>query len=56
MLNLNEYIVENLFDVVETSDGPVYYASTKEKDGWMVVWPDGQCLHTYHYPPNFLEE
>lgn len=49
-------VVDMLFGSVRTADGVVHFASTLEKDGWVVIWPDGQSLHTYRYPPDWLGE
>lgn len=55
MLTIDEFTVENIFNKVETKYGPVYYASTKDRDGWIVVWPDGESFHSYRDPIDFLE-
>ena len=50
-----QFILDNVFEAVETEGGIVYFALTKERDGWVVYWPQtNDTLHTYFYPPDFL--
>lgn len=53
MLTLDTWTVERLFHRVADDDGnPIYWMETIDEDGYIIVWPDGERHHTYHYPPN----
>lgn len=52
-LLIDDFVVEQLFERVDQSDGTHYhYALTKDQDGWIVVFEDGEHLHTYRFPPD----
>lgn len=58
---IDPFILDCAFHKVDRAEGPVYWRECVQRDGmrpdevgYMVVWPDGSNLHTYHYPPNFL--
>lgn len=58
MLNLDEYATEHLLHRIDDDNGNplVYWRETVNTgEGYMLVWPDGERLHTYMYPPNIYE-
>jgi hypothetical protein len=60
MFDETRFMLDNVFNYVpeESADGDAYWwQSTHSKDGWIVVWYDGEKLtthHMYRYPPNVL--
>lgn len=50
MLTLDEFAVRHVFNRIKTDDGPVYWAELD--DAYLLVWPDGETLHSYHHPHN----
>ncbi len=55
-MQVNSFVIENCFNVVYDDDGePVYWLPTKDEDGYVLMWPDGESFHTYRHPENFLD-
>lgn len=55
-LLIDDFVVEQLFERVDRADGTHYhYALTKDQDGWIVVFEDGEHLHTYRFPPDIWD-
>ncbi len=58
---MDQYILDLCFHKIQTEHGPVWWRSCVLRDdmqhgeqGYMVIYENGNHLHTYHYPPNFL--
>jgi hypothetical protein len=54
---LTELHLEALFNrcTMTHEEGVAYWRDCREQnDGYIVLYEDGEHLHTYHYPPNFL--
>lgn len=64
---IDQFVLDNCFNRIEYTyadqDTPlVYYwrecvernGMRPDEVGYIVVYPDGEHLHTYHYPPTFL--
>lgn len=49
-VTIDQFVLDRVFSTIETDDGPVFYASTVERDGWLVLYPNGEHLHTYRHP------
>ena len=55
-MEISDFVLEQVFNRIESEDGPVWWRECAEPgEGYMIVWGTGQELHTYRYPPNFLE-
>lgn len=56
-MNVEEFVLDRVMNRRETEDG-VYWWAALVKDmntvyeGYMVLWPDGNHIHTYRYPPD----
>ena len=49
-----QFILDTVFEPVGTD---AYFASTKDRDGWVIYWPsDNETFHTYRYPPDWYEQ
>lgn len=63
MRNNLEFIMDHVFHKIITKDhNVVYWRSCVLREdmkhgeqGYMVVYHDGSHVHTYHYPPNWIE-
>jgi len=54
-MELNEYAVSQIFHpVVKDGKTIAWYRETVDGDAWLVVWPNGENLHTYRFPPDWL--
>lgn len=60
-MKIDEYALNLSFYKVETIDGPVWWREcvlhedmVPGTQGYMLIYKDGSCCHTYSYPPNFL--
>jgi len=55
-MELSKFCMEHLFHSRRLEDGTtVYWRETKENDAWIVIWEDGESLHTYHDPEEWLK-
>lgn len=46
-----QFVLDNLFH----KHGECYWRECiGDGEGYIVILPDGETLHTYHYPPEFL--
>lgn len=55
-LTLDEFAIEHLLYTVYDDNGDRVYWRERagESDGYMLVWPDGEHLHTYRHPENIF--
>lgn len=55
MLPINEYVLTNCFNLLQDENGQnVYWLETKEHDGFVLIWPDGDSFHTYRHPEDWF--
>lgn len=56
-MQLDKFSMEHLFYSRRLEDGSIaYWRETTEQDGWIVIWEeDGESLHTYHDPSEWLK-
>lgn len=55
-IEISDYILENAFESLRDENEEViaWFTSTNDRDGWIILWPDGETFHTYHYPPDWF--
>jgi hypothetical protein len=55
-MELDEYAMNQVFHRVIRDGGKtvIWYRETVDEDAWLVVWPNGEHLHTYRFPPDWL--
>jgi hypothetical protein len=53
-LDLDDFCLEQLFNRIEITNMTVFWRETVERDGYMVLWSNGEYLHTYRYPPDWI--
>lgn len=58
----DQFVLDHVFESFDTEDGRVYYRDCVLRDdmnhgeqGWIVVFPDGNHIHTYKNPENNFE-
>ena len=58
----DQYVLDLAFESFDTASGRVYYRDcvlqsdmNEGEQGWIVVFPDGEHLHTYMNPLNNFE-
>jgi hypothetical protein len=58
---IDPFVLDCVFHKAQTPDGLAYWRECVLQpgmipgtQGYLVVWPDGSRLHTYHLPTNFL--
>lgn len=55
-VTINDYVLDNVFTELpkeHPDDLACWYTTTKDNDGWIMLWEDGETFHTYHYPPDW---
>lgn len=54
-MNINQFVLDNVFHHIpaDADRDEVWYAQTKDGDGWVMVWEDGQHFHTYRHPKDW---
>jgi hypothetical protein len=54
-MELDEYAMLQVFHpVFKDGETIAWYRETVDEDAWLVVWPDGNHLHTYKFPLDWL--
>lgn len=51
-----QFVLDNVFTHIPGDDTreEVYYAKTREEDGWVLYWPEGgDTFHTYRDPADW---
>ena len=62
MGKISDFAMEHIFNTVITEDGDVIYwrdcilqkDMNPDEQGYIIVFSNGDCHHTYRYPPNFI--
>ena len=61
-MQLDQFVLDQAFNETDTKGGPVCWRDcalrpnmNPGEQSYIIVWPDGNHLHTYHYPPNRVE-
>jgi hypothetical protein len=54
-MEIDEFVRDNIFNHIPASDDrdEVWWALTKDQDGYIMVWEDGQHFHTYRHPEDW---
>jgi hypothetical protein len=53
---LDQFVLDSCWNAVTLEDGTIAYwrDCIGEDSGYLVLYADGNHLHTYHHPENFL--
>ena len=55
-MNVDQFLLDRLFYKINSPDGLVYWAPViGGGEGYVVLWEDGSSMHSYLYPPNWIE-
>lgn len=61
MFQVDEFVLNHIFHKIETLEGTIAYyrqciddPDSQWTTGWIVLYEDGQHLHTYHNPENWM--
>jgi hypothetical protein len=57
-MEIDDFVLENIFYKSFYNDNEHYVwwrECWAEGAGYIVIWPNGEHLHAYHYPPTFTE-
>jgi hypothetical protein len=57
-----EFVLERVFNKETCSDGTVFFwrdciltNDNGRGQGYVIYWPNSDCLHTYRYPPDWAK-
>jgi hypothetical protein len=62
MVEISDFAMEHVFNKIVTEEGDVIYwrdcvlrnDMVHGEQGYVIVFSNGDCHHTYHYPPNCI--
>lgn len=52
---MDTFVLNNVFHHIPATEhrAEVWWRETVDRDGYILVWADGNHFHTYRYPPDW---
>jgi len=55
-MQISDFVLDQVFNRLDSQYDdrfPVWWAHTTDRDGYIMIWEDGNDFHTYRYPPDW---